>query len=137
MTPASPAQERTRSCNLVSSENFSRESLRKSQEGVNELLVQLDAQSHGTTQRMTCHRQDADLAIRLNATLLPYLISQDFLSFHHLASFIDVALADDAERDIQAIPRVAQFSLPGQGPFETRSDRSRVVVAGDEPVIVA
>ena len=101
----------------VSSENFSRESLRKSQEGVNELLVQLDAQSHGTTQRMTCHRQDADLAIRLNATLLPYLISQDFLSFHHLASFIDVALADEAERDIQAIPRVAQFSLPGQGPL--------------------
>jgi hypothetical protein len=36
-------------------------------------------------------------------------------SFHNLALFIDVDLADDAKRDIQAIPRVAQFSVPGQG----------------------
>lgn len=44
--------------------------LTKSQEGISELLVQLNAQLHETAHKMTSDRTDADLAIRLNVALL-------------------------------------------------------------------
>jgi hypothetical protein len=44
--------------------------LKNSQEVISNLLMQLKAQSHETARRMTSHRQDADLPIRLNVVLL-------------------------------------------------------------------
>lgn len=44
--------------------------LKKSQEGISDLLVQLSAKSRETAHKMTSDRRDADLAIRMNVALL-------------------------------------------------------------------